>query len=352
MDELNLALESMNLAAKCHDRKRSLTYTPIISTSPSSSSNTFQHAQVQDRRFRAGSVFTLMRRKHRIDELAASICDQLRVGFGPGHEDLLRQYRLWYTHLHQQLAIYHATEVLPTKQFMDTGIKIISTLFLLGGLHCCKFTWDPQLFENDRLYGLCGPHRQYEREWFHIHMDPGDHHVTFGAHSYAASILGTLLHECVHGLLNIYSCTTYNEQYPNCRSQRCKKLYNHSMGCTWHGPAFVQIASHVEALTKQALGEDIPLLLERFGSHREYFEGERIMSSDEVALCHPAFHGTMTTFRERALQVEECISKARRTDANFEGRSKERIKEVLKRFRREAIFQSPKTAVEKLMFVW
>ena len=136
-----------------------------------------------------------------------------------------------------------------------TGLtQIIGDLFFFGKLSRCRFEWHKSLSDADTgetfLGSCCLPDR-HSRDWFVIQMLSTDTHSLQPSKSHFTALMSVLLHECVHGFFELYSC-----EY-TCQSEECSMTTRRALGDTGHGEAWQIVASHGEALARRYLVKSV-----------------------------------------------------------------------------------------------
>lgn len=148
----------------------------------------------------------------------------------------------------------------------DLQELLSSALPILNALFFCNAIRDPQIQlerridpttaaggENgEEIYGCASlaqwPH--VDTMLIRIAGPPHEYSIDTTALS-ARSLIGTLLHEMAHAYLKQYICV--GNAY-GCGQRVCRKRYLPIHGVTWHGPAFMELASAIENASSDILG--------------------------------------------------------------------------------------------------
>lgn len=260
------------------------------------------HSSMSTLDLRSGTHHTLYRDSHTTQELVDRFLQEVadpKREWNPRQAAALNRWEQWHRNV-DSFCIENSSNV-PSEARMTEVIQIISDLFFFGKLSRCRFEWHESLYDahtGQQSLGLCCPRARYSRDLFVIKMESTDTHLLEGSKSHFTAFMGTLLHECLHGFLEVYSCEKV------CRSRACIRSNRRAIGVTGHGEAWQIIASHVEALTRRYLLKSvrigIPIALS--------FECEEsgLIAVDEVQ-CHPYSRRIYLQFRRLAKQFETHI---------------------------------------------
>lgn len=102
------------------------------------------------------------------------------------------------------------------------------------------------------------------------------------------SSMGTLLHECIHALLESYGCSS------RCSDLPCQERQHYTHGTGGHGMAFVRIATYIEAVHDSSLATPVNI-----GLRLRDFADIRI-SPEDIESCHPSWHAILHKHNQSA----------------------------------------------------
>ncbi|KAK4953104.1 hypothetical protein LTR10_008810 [Elasticomyces elasticus] len=124
-------------------------------------------------------------------------------------------------------------------------LEILRNIFFKGELRTVTFSWNNNYVRDKGLYGRteANEHQPYTAN---ITLDPNDWSREKGVGTHHEALLSTLLHECVHAYLRLYSCW----DCPSCSTAR---------GPKGHGRAWSCLAANVEAVARGLLRLDVRL---------------------------------------------------------------------------------------------
>ncbi|RMY57664.1 hypothetical protein D0865_03003 [Hortaea werneckii] len=131
---------------------------------------------------------------------------------------------------------------------MRRAIGILGKIFFLGRLRRCIFAWTQELY-GGRVMGFTVPGLTPA----HIEMNPDDRHETDGTKDALTSHIGTLLHECVHAFIEVYTCGD------RCRRLSCVEAQDFHIGKTGHALAWTLLTARVQRTAKIGLGLEVKL---------------------------------------------------------------------------------------------
>ncbi|KAK4540062.1 hypothetical protein LTR36_009803 [Oleoguttula mirabilis] len=154
---------------------------------------------------------------------------------------------------------------------MRQVIGLISKIFFLGKLKRCKFRWDEGLVHPSPAVGITD---LLAKGVVSIRMDPSDYHEADETDDVVTSHIGTLLHECAHAFIKLYTCGLL------CDHAVCKQSHAKIEGHTGHAQAWLLLACRLERTARIVLGLDVRLGICQ--SLRLEFLDTRYVPSSEV----------------------------------------------------------------------
>ncbi|KAM3424875.1 hypothetical protein BST61_g6851 [Cercospora zeina] len=223
--------------------------------------------------------------------------------------------------------------VVPEASEMTKLTNHIGEVFFDGRLHHTAFQWKTLATlvngkpQGDLTFGktwIPDEDDISEENKPRIELDPRNRSWRYD-YDHRAAIFGTLLHECVHAYLGTYACGS-----DTCN---CKNESSRDFGATGHGPAFIQIATHIIDFFQRHIIDwqhAIPDLGLDYSLQGEYAATGHVLRDEDIAGCAPSLHARLRDFRKRAWRVNERLE---HYDAMF--RRELGWKEV-KRVKREA----------------
>ncbi|KAF7191117.1 hypothetical protein HII31_07477, partial [Pseudocercospora fuligena] len=252
------------------------------------------HARIKVRHMRSRHRFVLSRAKHCPRELAAQTVRYLTAKSDAGRIDPAGLFRRWFRDFHALLA----QEFVPSA--FESSARHSSSM-VSRDVHSSerristktKVLWDCADLAKESTTG---------KTLFLI--PPISIALAPEAQTPAEGMLGTLLHECVHLFINIYSCSRRHRR--TCRQMKCRETMHRMIGDNGHGVAFLQIASHVEALAMRKLGISLELGIED-AIEIDFEEYEFLLTPREISRCHPDCQQMLILHGDRAAEVQRRI---------------------------------------------
>ena len=200
---------------------------------------------------------------------------------------------------------------------MRRAIGILGKIFFLGRLRRCTFAWNQELY-GGRIVGFTVPGLTSA----HIEMNPEDLHEMDGTADAVTSYIGTLLHECVHAFIEVYTCGD------RCRRLSCIEAHDFHVGKTGHALAWTLLAARVQRTARIVLGLEVKLGV-CDGISREY-ESQQFMIQ-HYHWCQ--LNGIDATELKMMLGSLRFAQEAKGWDAAsgraFAGKQSQRVQEVI-----------------------
>ena len=199
-------------------------------------------------------------------------------------------------------------DIVPSAEEMNKALKLVSVIFFCDKLDRCSFVWtknmcykpDGTLQPDMPRLGHCKASGAGDTFKTLLELDPADFKHMSKHEDIIASKVGTLLHECVHAFIFLYSCTTGD--FRKCPNPVCIDKACYNWGATGHGVNFIQVATHVEALHKQITGVavhlSIPVSINLEFGQSTTFVGVR---PQDLHKCHPECYPLLTAFYKKSV---------------------------------------------------
>ncbi|KAF2216695.1 hypothetical protein CERZMDRAFT_80747 [Cercospora zeae-maydis SCOH1-5] len=122
-------------------------------------------------------------------------------------------------------------------------------------------------------------------------------------YDHRATIFDTLLHECIHAYLGSYAC---GSDTCNCRNETSRDF-----GATGHGPAFIQIGTHIVDFFESHVTDwqhTKPTLDLDYSLQCEYTASGHVLRNKDIAGCAQGLRPRMQKFRKRSWMVNERLA--------------------------------------------
>ncbi|GIZ44036.1 hypothetical protein CKM354_000724500 [Cercospora kikuchii] len=266
-------------------------------------------------------------------------------------------------------------KALPSTEFMQEGIKLISDIFFFGALQHCSFTWKADLRAREGMLGQAQEPLNYSPNWQNIEIDPKDAHEHDETPDHVTSVIDTLLHECTHAFLSIYSCHNGIEETEaprrrgkfnrkrHCRRQRigkscsdkkCQEQWARVSGPNGHGTAWLSIATHIGQIVQRDIWHRAELKWE-YLMRNDFVETGVVIRKKDITKFSWNTRAKVEAFWHRATQVQEKIKAfewwQKRRLGRREGEGREAREEVYQEFRRRAFEEEKATSVAEMELV-
>ena len=197
-----------------------------------------QHAVVGISRMDGDELYTIERHGHDAEELCnVAIASFTRRVWSPSQRRALTALETW-------IADWQQTS--PSLQSVLELIKIFSAIFFLNKLEGVTIAWRRGLWRDKSCFGLTRQEMFDPRVY--IELEPRDYHQQTRDKDHCGAVVGTLLHECIHAFLMLYSCEGY------CGRQVCREHNDLVLGKSGHGHVWRDLAVAVQSITEQRLG--------------------------------------------------------------------------------------------------
>ncbi|CAK1363491.1 unnamed protein product [Cercospora beticola] len=263
----------------------------------------------------------------------------------------------------------------PSTEFMQEGIKLISDIFFFSALHHSSFTWKAGLRAREGMFGQAKEPLNYSLSWHEIEIDPKDAHEHDETPDHVTSVIDTLLHECIHAFLSIYSCHNGVEETEaprrrekfdrkrHCRRQRtgkscsdkkCQEQWARASGPNGHGTAWLSIATHIGQIVQRDIWHRAELKW-KYLMRNDFVETGVVLRKKDITKFSVNTRATVEAFLHRAFQVQSKIKVFDREQKRRLGRreeeGREAREEVYREFRRRAFVEEKSTPVAELRLV-
>lgn len=251
------------------------------------------------KRLRSG-YHKLTYRSHRVDDLCTFLKDHLNTPvelWSRSEQASVQDWNEWLQCWNQMCLTNTESNLIPSTADMNRAMKIISAVFFCNRLDTVPFQWA-------HMHGMYGC-TSYHTGAPIISLIPQDNHIARGDIDIQSSKVGTLLHECVHAFVYLYSCN----RSQTCLDKCCEQDRNYKLGDTGHGSGFIRIASHVEALQRQLTNFGVNLNIEGAMSHEfrvsTEFTGVR---PEDLPDCHPSSHALLRAFWIKSVKMRNQVA--------------------------------------------
>ncbi|KAI5367164.1 hypothetical protein Slin14017_G022000 [Septoria linicola] len=201
----------------------------------------------------------------------------------------LQNLKEWYSNWDQ--LCYENEQIVPSLEDMSKVIDYISTAFYDGLLSNVTHQW--KTIANRAIYAYTDIPDEDDADWPRIFQHPGYRpgHMLQSYH-HQDPIIGTLIHESIHGFLGSYACES--------ATCGCITTSSRSLGATGHGPAFLQIATHIEAIFAaelEATWRPAPDLYVQDSMQKECAKSGLVLNDDEIEGCAQADRAWIRQYR-------------------------------------------------------
>ncbi|KAI5361930.1 hypothetical protein Slin15195_G055800 [Septoria linicola] len=264
-----------------------------------------QHATLKIQNTPSGRKLHLQNRAHKPRPLAEQLVSlwkydllQDRATIEPLFEDL----RKW-VHVNDAYWHHRTSDLDRDAPQLQVSFQLINTLFFKGKLDHVDLNWETKLIRgSEACYGYVERLRHGKIK---MGIDPADWFEA-GRASPTTTILGTLIHECIHAFLMLYSCCQHNE--PCKKDKHCNKALARTIGLTGHGEAWIWLAAHMESILKHQTGLDIDLHIHEAMKH-EYEESGSYVHWQMFSHYPMDMQELVSSFAATATQAENDIQR-------------------------------------------